>query len=56
MSNADSIQPPTKEPLSPIAQEVEAQFEEFETTYGGSLDEDGRDKYASRRGITKPGN
>lgn len=46
------VSPPTQ---TPVAAEIEHQFEEFAEVYHESLNPDGSDKYADRRGIKKPG-
>lgn len=45
--------PPTNKPIT-HAEKTEAQFEEFKELYSSSLDEQGKDLYASQRGIKKP--
>ena len=45
--------PPKNSPIT-HAEHVEAQHEEFKELYSESLNPDGSDKYANRRGIKKP--
>lgn len=50
----EATPPPARSKPITTAEHVEAQNQEFIRKYGGSLDEEGKDKYADARRIRKP--